>query len=190
MPQQYVARWTGGRIGSGATILHFESIGSGTAAQSIATATRALFASLATYLPNDVAVTFDAEVLEISNSGVLLGSYSVTPGAAVTGSGTGSWANGSGALVRHNTGSIIGGKRIYGRTFLVPMIGAAFENNGEVTAGAITAIGTAFSTFRSSVSGVGANHAVWSRVNAATVPVASSVCLPRPTVLGTRNDRV
>lgn len=190
MPQEYTARWAGARVGAGASVFHFESIAGPTAAQGLATATRALFQSLVAIFPNDISIQFDTEVRELSDAGVLLDVYPVTPPAAVTGTKTTAFANGTGILVRHSTGVILAGRRILGRTFLVPVAADSFNDAGDVIAGTLTVINTSFATFNTATAAAGANFAVWSRANAATAPVVASAALSRPTTLRTRNDRV
>lgn len=188
MPQEYVVRWSGGRIGTGATVLHFVSIAGPAGAQGIADAVRAFFDARKASFPNDVTFTFDAEVKEISNSGVLTGVYPVTAPAVLAGTGATTWANGSGRMVRLTTGVIIGGRRLYGRIFLVPSIDFT-DPSGNVQGGTITADKSALTTLMSTVSATGSNLAVWSRKNAATAPVTTADTQARPVTLRTRNDR-
>lgn len=190
MPQQYVAQWTGGRIGTGASVFHFESIGSGTAAQSLANAVRTCLQAVSGLFPTDVTIDFDSEVRELANDGTLIDVYPVTTPLQVIGTGAGTYANGVGVLVRHNTAVIAGGRRLLGRTFLVPVQGSAFANTGDVNGSTVTTVNNAFAALRTSAAGTGADLAVWSRANTLTAPVTNSVCLGRPSTLRTRNDRL
>lgn len=190
MPQEYVVRWTGGPIGVGATVLHFQSIGSGTAAQQIADAVRACFDSLKAVAPSAVLWTFDTELKEIAPDGTLLGVYPVTAPAAVAATGAGSYAAGTGAMVRHTTGVVLGGRRIQGRTFIVPLISSNYSTLGTISGATITTLNGAFTTLRTTTSGFGTPLSVWSRKNASVTPVASSVCVSRVSTLATRNDRL
>lgn len=188
MPQEYVVRWSGARVGTGATVLHFVSIAGPSGAQGIADATRAFFFSRALAFPNDVTFTFDPEVRELLNDGTLVGVYPVTAPAGFAGTGTGSFVNGSGRLVRLTTGVIIGGKRLYGRIYLVPSVDFT-DPSGNVQGGTITADKSALVTFMNAVAATGSNLAVWSRANAATAPVTTADTQSRPTQLRSRNDR-
>lgn len=190
MHQEYVVRWSGGRIGSGATVLNFKSVASNAAAQTIANSTRTLFDSIKAYLPDEVSLTFDSEVLEKTEQDVMTASYPVSSPATVQGTSATSWQNGAGLMVRHNTGVILGGRRIYGRTFIVPAASGSFGLTGDVLPAAATAIQGAFNTFRTQVSGVGADHSVFSKANEAIVGITSSIVSSRPTYLSTRNDRL
>lgn len=190
MPQQYTVRWIGGRIGQGASVFHFESIASGSAAGALATAVRGLFDARKADFSQDITWQFDSEVLELDNAGNLQASYPVATPAAITGSSTGAYTSGSGIVVRHNTGVILGGKRILGRTFMVPTMGATFDTNGDVSGTSIGFFNTAFTNFNTACAATGANFAVWSKANTATVPVLNSTTQPRPARLSSRNDRL
>lgn len=190
MPQEYVARWTGARVGAGASVFHFESIASGTAATALAGYVRGMFDAIKGNIPDDVTISFDGEMKELDNSGTLIAVYPVTVPSTVSGTYTGSFANGSGIVVRHNTGAIVNGRRLIGRTFIVPAGHGSFQNNGEVLPVAQAGINTAFVNLRTSANTTGANFAVWSRKNGTVAPVSSSQTLSRPSTLRTRNDYV
>lgn len=188
MPQQYRVNWSGGRIGTGFSVLNFVSIGGGGAAQTIADAVRTwMFARQATF-PNDVTFNFDSEVRELANDGTLLATYPVTVPAAFAGTDTGSWTNGAGSMARITTGVVTGGRRVQGRVFWVPRSGI-YQNDGNVTSAAVTADQTAHNAFLAAVAAPGANLAVWSRTAALTAPAVALQTLSRPATLRTRNDR-
>ena len=188
MPQQYVVRWSGGRIGSGATVLNFVSIAGGSAAQSIADATKAFIDARKASFPNEVTFTFSNEVLELASDGTLIQVYNVTPPAAVVGTGATEWVNGSGRMVRLTTGSVVAGRRLVGRVFLVPSLGIS-NTDGNVSAGTITADKAALVNLMAAVSASGSHLAVWSRTHALVAQVTSADTVSRPTTLRTRNDR-
>lgn len=190
MPQEYVARWAGGRIGVGASVFHFQSIAGGSAAQGCANAVRTLFAAFASALPDDVLITFDPEVRDLANDGTLTAVYPVTPPSSVAGASTASFLNGSGALIRHSTASIVNGRRLLGRTFLVPYAPGSFGTNGDLSSTSQATLNTAFATFKTQAASAGANFAVWSRANSLVADVTASNAVARPTTLRTRNDRL
>ncbi len=66
-------------------------------------------------------------------TGTLIGDWSTTGGGVVTAiGGSGAYAAGTGARVRWNTGSIVDGRRLRGSTFLVPLLGAAYDGSGTI----------------------------------------------------------
>lgn len=190
MPQEYVARWSGGRIGAGATVFHFESIGSNAAAQILANGVRTFFDSLKGFLPQSINIDFDTEVRDLTSAGGLSAVYPITKPAAVVGTNVSSYAAGTGLLVRHTTGVIAGGRRLQGRTFLVPIGSANFTNTGEALPATQTTIAGYFATLKATAGGTGANFAVWSRKNATVAPIQVSTVVSRVTTLRTRNDRL
>lgn len=75
------------------------------------------------------------EVGEIidSSSGEATGAWSDAPEAGVNGTGMSAHANGVGASVQWNTGTFSGGRRVRGRTFIVPLHRECFGTAGLLT---------------------------------------------------------
>lgn len=190
MPLEYTVRWTGGPIGVGASVLHFVSVGSSASAQAVADATRVCFEAIKGQIPTAVSISYDAEVREISNAGALVAVYPVTAPLVTTPTGVGPYAAGTGAMVRHSTGIVVGGKRLQGRTFIVPILSSNYSSVGSIAGGTQTTISNAFTALRTTTAGVGSSLAVWSRANASTAAVTGSACLGRVSALRTRNDRL
>lgn len=171
---EYRAVWnvTGGGVGY--SVFHVrEPLGSGISdsANNFAADLRAGLVTLGGDLPNDVTISFESEAREIDTAtGNLLGVHAVTPPANVVGIQTGTYAAPSGAKVELITGAIVGGRRLKGRTFIVPLAGTSYENNGMVSAGAIGRLNTAFNMFRDAVGEY--SLAVWSRPQGAPTPRA------------------
>jgi hypothetical protein len=87
-----------------------------------------------------ITVPGTGEVIE-DTTGELLDVWTAAGGGTVVGTAGGVVAGGVGACVSWNTGGIIGGRRLRGRTFLVPLSSTAYESNGTLTSSALTAIG-------------------------------------------------
>jgi hypothetical protein len=125
---------------------------------------RTFFNALTTYLPAAVTITVPTSGDQISEAtGAITGSYSATvTGGAVNGSAgnTGVYAGGSGAVCEWQTSLIVAGRRPLGKTFIVPSYGAAFDANGSLAAGYITALQNAGTALISALSG---ELKVWSR---------------------------
>lgn len=188
MPSEYVARWRGGRIGAGASVFHFTGTNSPTTAQSLANAVRQFFVAAAPLIGSGIAIEFDAEVRVLDNNGTLTAVLPVTRPTILSGSGGNDFINGTGGMVRWTTSSIVAGRRLLGRTFIVPMESASFVS-GEMTAsaqGTLAAAGAALITASQSAS---APLVVWSRANAVTAEVINCTVPSRPSSLRTRNDR-
>lgn len=188
MPLEYTARWTGGRIGSGATVFHFRPVGGAAGAQAAATACRDFINAIRAYLPASVTVSFDPEARLLSVDGTLEAVYPIVPPAAVVGSGPTTFANGTGVLIRYSTAAIAAGRRLQGRMFLVPAVSGVFAV-GEVTAAVRGAIDAAGATFLTALNSAGPGLVVWSRTAQVFADVTAIQTQSRPTVLKTRNDR-
>lgn len=144
------ARWSGFQGSPGYSIFHFKDFAAETYVQTDATAvvnkTRAFFLAVAGLLPAVVSVDVQTDVELIDHdSGDLIDVLNANPVATVTGgaSGTAPYAAASGAVVSWRTTQVRNGRRIRGRTFLVPLSSAAFESNGTLTSGALTSLGIA-----------------------------------------------
>lgn len=73
--------------------------------------------------------------------GLLVGSWTGSGGGTVGGGGGGSAPQGVGACIGWSTDAIVKGRRLRGRTFLVPMSQGVFDGNGLPT-GQVTSSGT------------------------------------------------
>jgi hypothetical protein len=116
-------------------------------------------------LPNTVTVTIDPTVEEIEDSnGELSAFWTTVPGSANVGGGTGPYSAATGAVVNWYTGGIRNGRRVRGRSFMVPLGSNALENNGSLN-------GTGLGTWRTATGVLIANVddaklCVWSRPSA------------------------
>lgn len=104
-----------------------------TAAQTMATRIRAFFSGMVGWLPADVDVLVLPvyAVLEDSTGAQTSEGTVASPPAVVNGVGSGGYSGNSGVAVNWLTTSFINGRRLKGRTFLVPL-GPVFEANGTV----------------------------------------------------------
>ncbi len=136
MPQLYrvVAEWTGGRVGTGYSNLFFAS-GVSTQ-QACADAVRAFFSSsysVGAGLPVGVQIQVRGVVDTIEETnGELTDSTSVTTPAVIAGSDSSRYAAVAGACVTWRTGDFVAGRRVRGRTFLVPVGGQMLQADGTL----------------------------------------------------------
>lgn len=146
-------RWSGFVGSPGYTVMHFRDFGtdpeSSTAqttenAAAAVARVRTFFSALATVLPSSVTVVPESEVDVIEHTnGELVESYAVTAGAPIVGTATNNFSAPVGAVVNWRTGTIRNGRRLRGRTFLVPLSTTAFGTSGILNPGANTTIGNA-----------------------------------------------
>lgn len=133
-----------------------------TSMQSNVDAIRAFYNTLSTLLPSGLTITVpgSGDVVD-SITGTITSAWSVTtPPAVVTASGSGTYAGNAGAVIHWLTDNVSNGRRIRGRTFIVPLISTQYESNGSLSATCLSSLGTAATTLRSAL---GSNQRVWSR---------------------------
>ena len=94
------------------------------------------------------------------STGALSGTWSDGGGGTVTGTGVGGFAIGVGARVVWGTSGIVGGRRVRGTTFLVPLMGGTFDSTGRMQPATVTSLNTPTQAFLTSMGG---NLLIWSR---------------------------
>ena len=147
------ARWQGFNGGPGYSVLHFRDFGSGDggggpvsteAAQGAVTRSFDFFRSFPALLPAVASIQVEGtvDVLE-DTTGELVNSLSVNQPAVVQGTGPAAFSGASGAVVNWKTGGIRRGRRIRGKTFLVPLVLTAYTAGGVLSTANVTALQTA-----------------------------------------------
>lgn len=123
--------WDGGVVGDEA------QIAANRAAERVSDA----FGALRSVLPEDVQIDIDQEALVInSDTGEALGFTEVSTSARGGNLGTGGYSGPSGAVVNWRTNDYRFGRRIRGRTFLVPLAGDSYEDDGTLTSDSLGAL--------------------------------------------------
>lgn len=90
-----------------------------------------------------------------TETGLLSGVWSAPGNGAVTGSSVGNYAGPAGCVVEWLTQGIVAGRRVLGKTYIVPLAAAAFQNDGTISeaekptftnaaAALVTALGNTF----------------------------------------------
>lgn len=187
MVAQYRAIWTAPGGGTGYSVFHFTTAGASGAAQTIADDTREFFLGLQSALPDDVIVSFDSEVLDMDPSGTLQAVWGVTPGADVNGSITSGYARAQGARVDWATDQVVAGRRLTGRTYVVPVGSVFFDTQGLLTSAAVTDLQNAANAF---ISDTASNRPlrVWSRTHAVDSVVTAASIPTQGAILRGRRD--
>lgn len=125
-------------------------------------AIRTFFNALVAYLPSNltIQVPSSGDLVETA-TGTLSGVWSVgTTPAVVTGGSTAAYAGNAGMVTHWLTDGFVAGRRVRGRTFIVPCTSAVFETNGSPTASAITGMKAAADALITSMAG---KMLVWAR---------------------------
>lgn len=138
-----VARWEGFQGAPGYSVFHFDADSGdvGGTAGNAAGDVHSFFTMIADRLPTNVRVTVESEVATIDTAtGEALSYEQLPPIDTVIGTASGSYAAPVGACVSWTTGTVRRGRRVRGRTFLVPLAGGAFDNSGTLITAAHTDI--------------------------------------------------
>jgi hypothetical protein len=159
--------WTGFPGGPGFTNLFFRDFsGSGAIDQAIVddavSKTDTWLAAWKASLPNSVTTGVDPTVEAIEETtGELQSFYTGTPAAASVGTGGTSYSSPSGAVVSWYTSTVRNGRRMRGRSFMVPLSTTAYETDGTLTTSKLAT----WTTASTALIGVGtaADLGVWGR---------------------------
>lgn len=143
-------RWSGFVGGPGYSVFHMRDFTGGnpdaTQAQSAADRVRQFAVAVAPMLPyvTQLQVMPDVEEIEETN-GEMVNIFSVTGGAVVAGGATQfiTYSAASGAVVTWRTAGVRNGRRVRGRTFLVPLASNSYAPDGSLDTTALAALNTA-----------------------------------------------
>ena len=169
------ARWTGFTGAPGFSNFYFgkdDREADITVADAIAATDRVnqFIVDIKAQLPNVVQLQVDAdcEVLDEVNSS-LVDVFDGAPGGAQNGTaGAGGYAAASGAVITWRTAGIRNGRRVRGRTFIVPLYSSKYGADGSLDGATVTALNTAGTGL--SDSGSDLDFGVWARNNNPLVP--------------------
>lgn len=105
-------------------------------AETDVSAVKAFFTSIKDNFPSALSWDIPAagDVID-ETTGALTGGWTGTGGGTVVATGgSGTFAAGVGARVVWATGTVVGGRRVRGSTFLVPLLGACYSASGDLAA--------------------------------------------------------
>jgi hypothetical protein len=144
--------WTGFPGGPGYTNLHFEPVAGGDISQAVAddavAVTQTWIAAFRPDMPSSVTTGVDPTVTEIDeNYGTIEAFWTSTVTAPAAGPSNGVYAAGSGVCVNWGTDGVWNGRRVRGRTFIVPIGEPGLATNGSLNDTRLTAWRTATATF-------------------------------------------
>lgn len=186
------ATWSGFVGAPGYTNIFFDAFSPGDFVDAEVARVRGFFSSIRNRLPSPVTITVGQEVAILDEvSGELLG-YSDAEEAPspVNGAVSSSYAAPVGAVVSWNTDTVNRGRRVRGRTFVVPLADAVYANDGSLTSAALSDIQDAAEFLLGD--GEGPNLVVWSRprdgAGGVAAPVTSYRVPDLAAVLRSRRD--
>ena len=121
---------------------------------------RSFFDAIKANLPSGLQIQTSG-VCDIINeaTGTLEGQDSTATPAVVQGTNAGVYAGPTGAVIRWTTAGFVAGRRVQGRTFLVPLVGQS-DTNGTIISAVLTTLQTAADGLITAGAG---DFVVWSR---------------------------
>lgn len=133
--------------------------------QALQTPVHDLFGRLLAKFPSTVTFTVEVggDIIDPLN-GDLMGAWVGAPTSVITGTGTGVYSAPAGVAVNWLTTSVLHGRRLRGRTFMVPLIGNAFATDGSIDA---TTLASILGSAQQFVVDAATNLVVWHRPNTA-----------------------
>lgn len=136
------ARWTGFTGAPGYSNFFFAGGGGLISdAQQVANRVISAFSDLSSILPEDVRITLEPEAAVIdSDTGVATSFEQIDTAADAEGIAPGSYSAASGAVVNWRTNDVRFGRRIRGRTFIVPLSSIAYADDGTLGNSALGAL--------------------------------------------------
>lgn len=190
-------RWTGLPGGSGYSMFHFRDFAAGEPTDADASSAAARITNyaenLSELLPNAVTLQTEStvEVIEETN-GQLVNFLTAPAQVAKQGitSSTVGWAAAAGAVISWSTNGVRNGRRVRGRSFVVPLANTSYDTDGSLTATTVTKLNTTATTLRDGAGtpdlGVyarptapGANDGIWYAVTGHRVPDMSAILRSR-----------
>jgi len=163
---------------------------------------RTLWGALAVSMPTSVSIKVLASGDTIEDTtGVLVGAWAAADAAGVVGADGSTYPAPVGACISWLTSTIFDGKRLKGRTFVVPMGGGSYQLDGTINAANITTFTNAAQAY---VAAQVANALVWHRPRAAkpadgsrpavtaraggSAAITQGLCVDKAVVLTSRRD--
>lgn len=162
-------------------------------AQSAADRLNAFINGIKTLIPSPVSLQVlpEFEVVDETNGNLTnFLTAGATTAIAGTASSTSFYMGTTGAVLTWRTNGVRNGRRVRGRTFLVPLSGAAWDTNGTLNAGAHTTLGTAANALISTTgtpdlgvwarpSGPAASDGAWHPISGYTIPDVGTILRSR-----------
>lgn len=185
---QYRAFWAVPGGGLGITNFHTTPIAGTAEGATIANLVQQFFIAIRTNLPNDVTISFDSEVTVHNDQGELTATYPVTPPASTVGGQTGGWAGAAGARIDWLTGIIVAGRRLRGRTYIVPLASTVYDNDGTLTTAFVNTLTAAANGLADALELAGLPLVVVSRTHQTQSVVTGQIVNDKTAILRSRRD--
>jgi len=192
MVLEYRAIWDQGGSNPGYSVFHARGAGSSTAgeaSQDLANKVRELMDGLKAVVTVDYTFTFPPEVLDFNTStGELEAVHTIDAPANVVGTSANPYSAASGARIEWRTSAIVEGRRLRGRTYIVPVGTNQYEADGTLTAGCRGILQAAADSYFDDAFTSDAHPSVWSRTHGIMADISAAVIPDEVSVLRSRRD--
>jgi hypothetical protein len=182
--RRIIVGWQTGAGGPGVSVFYTDGAGDVTAALgAYFNAIKASFPPVVTWQIPNTGDTLD------DVSGAVTGAWTGGTSATIAGTGSAQYFAGTGAYVRWVTGAVHNRRKVYGRTFLLPIINAGADNDGTIGGATLSTLQTA-----TTVLAGGGLLRIWHRPTSATssdgvsFPVVAGIVVDKTTSLKTRRS--
>ena len=185
MPTLFRVRctWTGLTSGAGVSTFYYLT----TLASGDITALKAFWTAAATCLPNSVTVrTPNTGDLLDAASGGLTGTWTTGSAGTATGSYSDRYAAGVGGGVNWLTGTVVGRRRLRGKTYIVPMLQNCYATDGTLDNTVLAGLASAAATLVSASPSLAVWHRPLHAAGGQAVAVTASSVDDRVRTLRTR----
>lgn len=184
---RYTPTWTDWSGGPGYSVFHFDLPGGVGSATDCANAVRAMFEAIKSYIPAAININFPGEMTIHADDGTLTGTQVVSPAPAMVDcAGASVYSAASGARITWETAGIVAGRRVRGRTFLVPLVATVYDSDGTLASAFRTNLQTAATNMLGALTTAGQNLVVWSPTTSTIHDVGSATIPDQATVLRSR----
>lgn len=187
------AVWSGFPGAPGYSNFFFDSaLIAGPSVQPAVDKTKLFLSGIAPTVPVAISMAVLPTVAEIdAETGAQTDEHTAGTAPTVTpGTGIGVWAAATGACIQWKTSSFVGGRRLRGRTFVVPMAAAAYAADGTLADATLTSLRNAADALRNDAVGPSVKLGVWHRpvagVGGSFAPVTGSTVSDRVAILTSR----
>lgn len=150
------------------------------------------FTQLSSVLPSDIVLDFPDEVENVDEATGALTGYAARSASAMftPPAGVGGYSAPSGGVISWLTDTVNRGRRVRGRTFIVPLDGDSYDDTGSLTPAATTALRNAADALIGEPGG--SELVIWSRprlgAGGVAAPVTSASVPDLAAVLRSRRD--
>lgn len=189
---EITAKWSGFSGGPGYSTFHTTNAGIVTSAvDNSVTGVMTFFENIKAQLCTNTTIQVQAEVKELDPAtGALVGLHTAATAGTKVGSGSPNQGpSPAGAVISWGTGGVNRGRRVRGRTFVVPMALQVFQADGSIDNAVVAALKSAATNYRTSSA---YESLIWSRPRAgaggAAFPILTSNVPDMVAVLRSRRD--